>query len=111
MCSLTHACVRVVVELFVGLSRRRGLWGGGGRRERGGWGGGVLAAVPISHNCERIDPHTRVFFLAHAPLTFTQGPQLYYVDSDGTRLHASDKMPYFSVGSGSTFAYGVLDSR
>jgi len=34
------------------------------------------------------------------------GPQLYYVDSDGTRLHGS----VFSVGSGSTFAYGVLDS-
>lgn len=38
------------------------------------------------------------------------GPQLYYVDNDGTRLHATDAMPYFSVGSGSTFAYGVLDS-
>ncbi|CAE7892526.1 psmB5, partial [Symbiodinium sp. KB8] len=37
------------------------------------------------------------------------GPQLYYVDNDGTRLQASDDMPYFSVGSGSTYAYGVLD--
>lgn len=35
------------------------------------------------------------------------GPRLYYVDSDGTRLE--DNM--FSVGSGSTFAYGVLDSQ
>eukprot|EP00051_Salpingoeca_urceolata_P027468 m.481599 g.481599 ORF g.481599 m.481599 type:complete len:292 (+) comp22243_c0_seq1:47-922(+) len=34
-----------------------------------------------------------------------KGPGLYYVDSDGTRL-AND---LFSVGSGSTFAYGVLD--
>jgi len=34
------------------------------------------------------------------------GPQIYYVDSDGQRLHG----PLFSVGSGSTFAYGVLDS-
>jgi 20S proteasome subunit beta 5 len=34
------------------------------------------------------------------------GPQLYYVDNDGTRL----KGDRFSVGSGSTFAYGVLDS-
>jgi len=34
------------------------------------------------------------------------GPQLYYVDSDGTRLHGK----VFSVGSGSTFAYGVLDN-
>ncbi|XP_031560305.1 proteasome subunit beta type-5-like isoform X2 [Actinia tenebrosa] len=35
-----------------------------------------------------------------------KGPGLYYVDSDGTRL--SNYM--FSVGSGSTYAYGVLDS-
>ncbi|GMI35114.1 hypothetical protein TeGR_g5440 [Tetraparma gracilis] len=34
------------------------------------------------------------------------GPQLYYVDNDGTRLH--DHM--FSCGSGSTYAYGVLDT-
>merc|ERR1712010_41980 len=34
------------------------------------------------------------------------GPQLYYVDSDGSRLHGK----VFSVGSGSTFAYGVLDN-
>ena len=38
------------------------------------------------------------------------GPQLYYVDNDGTRLHAKKDMPYFSVGSGSTYAYGVLDA-
>jgi len=37
------------------------------------------------------------------------GPALYYVDNDGTRLQATDDMPYFSVGSGSTYAYGVLD--
>lgn len=35
-----------------------------------------------------------------------KGPGLYYVDSDGTRL--TNYM--FSVGSGSTYAYGVLDS-
>jgi len=34
------------------------------------------------------------------------GPNLYYVDNDGTRL----KGDLFSVGSGSTYAYGVLDS-
>lgn len=34
------------------------------------------------------------------------GPQLYYVDSDGTRLKGN----IFSVGSGSTYAYGVLDN-
>ena len=31
---------------------------------------------------------------------------MYYVDSDGTRLTHH----MFSVGSGSTYAYGVLDS-
>jgi 20S proteasome subunit beta 5 len=36
-----------------------------------------------------------------------KGPQLFYVDSDGTRL----KGDLFSVGSGSTFAYGVLDTN
>lgn len=34
-----------------------------------------------------------------------KGPGLFYVDSDGTRL-ANDM---FSVGSGSTYAYGVMD--
>jgi len=33
------------------------------------------------------------------------GPHLYYVDNDGTRLQGN----LFSVGSGSTYAYGVLD--
>eukprot|EP00536_Pseudo-nitzschia_multiseries_P002240 jgi/Psemu1/183219/e_gw1.30.174.1 len=36
-----------------------------------------------------------------------KGPQLYYVDDDGTRL----KGKMFSVGSGSTYAYGVLDNH
>ena len=40
-----------------------------------------------------------------SPLSPPQGPALFYVDSDGTRL----KGDVFSVGSGSTFAYGVLD--
>ncbi|KAJ3316191.1 Proteasome subunit beta type-5, partial [Gonapodya sp. JEL0774] len=34
------------------------------------------------------------------------GPGLVYVDSDGQRLKAD----LFSVGSGSTYAYGVLDN-
>jgi 20S proteasome subunit beta 5 len=34
-----------------------------------------------------------------------KGPALYYVDNDGTRL----KGQRFSVGSGSTYAYGILD--
>lgn len=37
--------------------------------------------------------------------------ELYYVDSDGTRLQAYKSMPMFSVGSGATYAYGVLDSN
>ncbi|EGR29012.1 proteasome subunit beta type, putative [Ichthyophthirius multifiliis] len=36
-----------------------------------------------------------------------QGPQLYYLDNDGSRI----KGDLFSVGSGSTYAYGVLDSH
>jgi 20S proteasome subunit beta 5 len=35
-----------------------------------------------------------------------RGPNIYYVDSDGTRLKG-DK---FSVGSGGTYAYGVMDA-
>eukprot|EP00277_Geminigera_cryophila_P012834 CAMPEP_0179441280 /NCGR_PEP_ID=MMETSP0799-20121207/24859_1 /TAXON_ID=46947 /ORGANISM="Geminigera cryophila, Strain CCMP2564" /LENGTH=101 /DNA_ID=CAMNT_0021225431 /DNA_START=503 /DNA_END=805 /DNA_ORIENTATION=+ len=34
------------------------------------------------------------------------GPSIYYIDSDGNRL----KVSLISVGSGSTFAYGILDS-
>lgn len=41
----------------------------------------------------------------HDWFTFFKGPAVFYVDSDGTRL----KGDLFSVGSGSTFAYGVLD--
>merc|ERR1712002_50962 len=36
-----------------------------------------------------------------------EDPALYYVDNDGTRL----KHNIFSVGSGSTYAYGVLDNK
>lgn len=39
--------------------------------------------------------------------TKKEGPTIYYVDSDGTRL----KGEVFCVGSGQTFAYGVLDSE
>lgn len=35
-----------------------------------------------------------------------RGPGLYYVDSDGQRLKGN----MFSVGSGATYAYGILDS-
>jgi 20S proteasome subunit beta 5 len=39
------------------------------------------------------------------------GPGLYHVDDSGTRLKAKQTMPYFAVGSGSTYAYGVLDTE
>ena len=35
------------------------------------------------------------------------GPGLFYIDDDGTRLKGS----LFSIGSGSTYAYGILDSN
>ena len=35
-----------------------------------------------------------------------QGASLYYIDSEGTRTPGK----VFSVGSGSVYAYGVLDS-
>lgn len=35
-----------------------------------------------------------------------QGPGLYYVDSEGTRTEGN----VFSVGSGSVYAFGVLDT-
>lgn len=41
------------------------------------------------------------------PQRTPQGPNLFYVDDGGSRL----KSHLFSVGSGSTFAYGVLDSE
>jgi len=36
-----------------------------------------------------------------------RGPALYYIDDDGTRL----KGDLFSVGSGATYAYGILDTN
>jgi 20S proteasome subunit beta 5 len=34
------------------------------------------------------------------------GPHLYYIDDDGTRCEGN----IFSIGSGSTYAYGILDT-
>ena len=42
-----------------------------------------------------------------AGVTKLEGPALYYIDSDGTRLPGN----LFCVGSGQTFAYGVLDAE
>ena len=35
-----------------------------------------------------------------------RGPGLYYVDSDGQRISGN----MFAVGSGATYAYGVMDA-
>ena len=42
-----------------------------------------------------------------AGVTRLEGPALFYVDNDGTRLPGN----LFCVGSGQTFAYGVLDAE
>lgn len=42
-----------------------------------------------------------------AGVTKEEGPALFYIDSDGTRLAGN----LFCVGSGQTFAYGVLDAE
>ena len=39
------------------------------------------------------------------------GAALYYIDNDATRLEATKSQPYFCVGSGSTYAYGVMDTE
>lgn len=54
--------------------------------------------------------HCAVLTLFASPPRSPQGPALYYVDSEGSRLQAKRTMPRFSVGSGSVYAYGVLDS-
>lgn len=36
-----------------------------------------------------------------------RGPQLFYIDNEGTRLRGN----LFSTGSGSTYAYGILDTH
>ena len=42
-----------------------------------------------------------------AGVTKEEGPALYYTDSDGTRMAGN----LFCVGSGQTYAYGVLDAE
>lgn len=58
-----------------------------------------LLAILLNSKSDTIDIYAEYVYLL-------QGPGLYYVDSDGTRLTHH----IFSVGSGSTYAYGVLDS-
>lgn len=50
---------------------------------------------------------TAVFSILDVPELILLGPSLFYVDSDGTRMSGN----LFCVGSGQTFAYGVLDAQ
>jgi 20S proteasome subunit beta 5 len=52
------------------------------------------------------DKKVRIVLLSFSSHLVSQGPHIYYVDSEGSRLQGN----LFSVGSGSTFAYGVLDT-
>ncbi|KAG6860591.1 Proteasome subunit beta type-5 [Termitomyces sp. Mi166 len=61
-------------------------------------------------NRERISVSAASKYLSNLVYSYkgmglSMGPTIFYVDSDGTRLRGD----LFSVGSGSTFAYGVLD--
>jgi hypothetical protein len=53
---------------------------------------------------DKTGPQVCSFLHSHV-VHYERVDQLYYVDNDGTRLHGE----LFSVGSGSTYAYGVLD--
>jgi len=43
----------------------------------------------------------------HCTIWMLQGPRIFYVDSEGTRTEGMR----FAVGSGSTYAFGVLDNE
>uniref|UniRef100_A0A7S1PF28 Proteasome subunit beta n=1 Tax=Percolomonas cosmopolitus TaxID=63605 RepID=A0A7S1PF28_9EUKA len=60
----------------------------------------ILANIMYSYKGQGLSMGTMVAGWDHT------GPNLYMVDNDGTRFKGSR----FSVGSGSMFAYGVLDS-
>lgn len=65
--------------------------------------GTMLAGVSIRASI--IPNHTANLRIEQ--VTPQEGPALYYIDSDGTRLPGN----MFCVGSGQTFAYGVLDAN
>ena len=60
----------------------------------------------IEKSDTKFEPEIKLNHTFYTNVWIFKGPGLYYVDSDGTRL--SNDM--FSVGSGSTYAYGVMDS-
>ncbi|KAI5476075.1 20S proteasome subunit beta 5 [Pseudohyphozyma bogoriensis] len=71
---------------------------------------GIQCRLHELRNRERISVAAASKYLSNLVYSYkgmglSMGPALFYVDSDGTRL----KGDLFSVGSGSTFAYGVLD--
>eukprot|EP00063_Salmo_salar_P069766 XP_014044601.1 PREDICTED: proteasome subunit beta type-11-like [Salmo salar] len=57
--------------------------------------------------CERTRHAVTDVDLTRSPVRDRCGPKLFYVCSDGTRLQGE----LFSVGSGSPYAYGVLDGE
>ena len=107
-----------VGEVRGGAGRRRKgrrKRGDGGAREggvgRGGWGRRCEGEEGRGVCGGRERARGRGGVTAHAadtgsPSRRGTGPQIFYVDSDGQRLDGR----LFSVGSGSTFAYGVLDT-
>ncbi len=58
----------------------------------------IMPTLRTDHNCQGT---------MCAGVTPLEGPALYYIDGDGTRLPGN----LFCVGSGQTFAYGVLDAE
>lgn len=68
--------------------------------------GTMLAGVHFVHNTE-LRKRQNITDQKNFQVTPQEGPSLYYIDSDGTRLPGN----LFCVGSGQTFAYGVLDAE
>ena len=62
---------------------------------------------PYDHSKAQTDRPSATQGTMCAGVTPQEGPALYYIDSDGTRLSGN----LFCVGSGQTFAYGVLDAE
>jgi 20S proteasome subunit beta 5 len=66
-----------------------------------------MVRVPFHSICEALSDLSFLQGTMCAGVTPSEGPALYYVDSDGTRMSGN----LFCVGSGQTFAYGVLDAE
>jgi 20S proteasome subunit beta 5 len=66
-----------------------------------------MVQMPFHSICEASSNFCFLQGTMCAGVTPSEGPALYYVDSDGTRMSGN----LFCVGSGQTFAYGVLDAE